>query len=72
MSMTRSAVTALAIGGILTACDRATPDSTPAAAGSPPTNVDSSHVNLSSLDPLRAAFNTDSGKVRAIFLASPT
>lgn len=30
------------------------------------------HQNLASLDPLRAAFNADSGKVRAIFLASPT
>lgn len=29
------------------------------------------HENLSSIDPLRAAFNADSGKVRAIFLASP-
>jgi len=32
----------------------------------------SEHENLSSVDPLRAAFNADSGKVRAIFLASPT
>jgi hypothetical protein len=31
-----------------------------------------SHVRLTSLDPLAAAFNADSGKVRAIFLASPT
>lgn len=31
-----------------------------------------SHTNLFTLDPLRAAFNADSGKVRAIFLASPT
>ena len=30
------------------------------------------HVNLTSVEPLRAAFNADSGKVRAIFLASPT
>ena len=30
------------------------------------------HESLASLDPLRAAFNADSGKVRAIFLASPT
>ena len=30
------------------------------------------HERLSSLDPLRTAFNADSGKVRAIFLASPT
>jgi hypothetical protein len=30
------------------------------------------HVRLTSLDPVRAAFNADSGKVRAIFLASPT
>ena len=31
-----------------------------------------SHVRLTSLEPLTAAFNADSGKVRAIFLASPT
>jgi hypothetical protein len=30
------------------------------------------HMNLSSVDPLRTAFNADSGKIRAIFLASPT
>lgn len=30
------------------------------------------HESLSSVDPVRAAFNADSGKVRAIFLASPT
>ena len=36
-------------------------------------NATMSHVALaSSLSPLRAAFNADSGKVRAIFLASPT
>lgn len=33
----------------------------------------SPHMTLNgSLTPLRAAFNADSGKVRAIFLASPT
>jgi hypothetical protein len=32
----------------------------------------SPHVVLTSLEQLRAAFNADSGKVRAIFLASPT
>jgi hypothetical protein len=31
-----------------------------------------SHVSLSSIDAVKAAFNADSGKVRAIFLASPT
>jgi hypothetical protein len=31
-----------------------------------------SQVSLASVEPLRSAFNTDSGKVRAIFLASPT
>lgn len=31
-----------------------------------------SHETLASIEPLRAAFNADSGKVRAIFLASPT
>jgi hypothetical protein len=30
------------------------------------------HVSLSSVAPLRSAFNADSGKVRTIFLASPT
>ena len=30
------------------------------------------HATLSDLAPLRAAFNADSGKVRAILLASPT
>ena len=30
------------------------------------------HSRLTSLDPLQEAFNADSGKVRAIFLASPT
>ena len=30
------------------------------------------HESLSSVDPIRNAFNADSGKVRAIFLASPT
>ena len=33
---------------------------------------ESPHVALSSVDPVRSAFNADSGKVRAIFLASPT
>ena len=33
---------------------------------------ESPHTTLTSLDQLRAAFNADSGKVRAIFLASPT
>lgn len=33
----------------------------------------SEHLTLSgSIEPLRAAFDADSGKVRAIFLASPT
>jgi hypothetical protein len=31
-----------------------------------------SHQTLTSTAQLRAAFNADSGKVRAIFLASPT
>lgn len=30
------------------------------------------HESLSSVDPIKNAFNADSGKVRAIFLASPT
>ena len=32
----------------------------------------SPHVSLTSIDQLRTAFNADTGKVRAIFLASPT
>lgn len=44
--------------GVLAACNRST-------AGTP-------HLSLASLEPLRTAFNADSGKVRAIFLASPT
>jgi hypothetical protein len=40
------------------ACDRPAPSA--------------AHQSLSSLDQLRSAFNADSGKVRAIFLASPT
>ena len=32
----------------------------------------SEHLSLSSVESLRSAFNADSGKVRAIFLASPT
>ena len=43
--------------GLATACNRGAP---------------SSHVTLSSVDPVRNAFNADSGKLRAIFLASPT
>ena len=31
-----------------------------------------SYQSLASLDALRASFNADTGKVRAIFLASPT
>jgi hypothetical protein len=30
------------------------------------------HVRLASVEPLSTVFNADSGKVRAIFLASPT
>jgi hypothetical protein len=37
-----------------------------------PKGPESPHTRISSLDRLRAAFNADSGKVRAIFLASPT
>jgi hypothetical protein len=37
-----------------------------------PSTPEAPHVNLTSVEPLRAAFNRDSGKVRAIFLASPT
>jgi len=51
-------LTALGLSvGFASACNRGAP---------------SSHVTLSSVDPVRTAFNADSGKVRAIFLASPT
>jgi hypothetical protein len=30
------------------------------------------HHSLTGVDALRSAFNADSGKIRAIFLASPT
>jgi len=51
-------VTALSLMTIATACRRG--------------DATASHVTLTSADALRAAFNADSGKVRAIFLASPT
>lgn len=35
-------------------------------------STEAPHESLSSVEPLRQAFNADSGKVRAIFLASPT
>jgi len=43
-----------------------------ALAGCKHTAPESPHTSLTSLEQLRAAFNADSGKVRAIFLASPT
>ena len=51
---------AIALAGAVwtAACDRATSIS--------------AHEALTSLEPLRQVFNADSGKVRAIFLASPT
>jgi hypothetical protein len=52
------AVFAVALIAGISACSRSAPAS--------------AHVSLSSIDPIRAAFNSDSGKVRAIFLASPT
>ncbi len=72
MSKRRSPFVALLMAGVLVACSRTAQDSAPAASSSSTASVDNSHVNLTSLDPLRAAFNSDSGKVRAIFLASPT
>ena len=42
------------------------------AGGCGPSGPEATHVDLSTVEPLRAAFNADSGKVRAIFLASPT
>jgi hypothetical protein len=47
----------LLLAGSVAACNRSAP---------------AAHLTLSSLDPVREAFNADSGKVRAIFLASPT
>jgi hypothetical protein len=44
----------------------------PGACGRSGPPAQQSHESLSSLHQLRAAFNADSGKVRAIFLASPT
>ena len=53
------AVFALTLAAIaLVGCKRSAPESP--------------HTSLTSLEQLRAAFNADSGKVRAIFLASPT
>lgn len=43
-----------------------------ACGGSPATEARSHRVLDDGLEPLRVAFNADSGKVRAIFLASPT
>jgi hypothetical protein len=58
MHRTDVVLAALLVAGIVAACNRSAPAV--------------SHVSLSSLDPIRTAFNADSGKVRAIFLASPT
>jgi hypothetical protein len=55
----RHLLSAVVLGAAaLTACNR------------PPSPTQ--HEALSRLDPIRNAFNADSGKVRAIFLASPT
>lgn len=43
-----------------------------ACGGSPETEARDHRVLDDGLEPLRIAFNADSGKVRAIFLASPT
>ena len=56
-SRNRLASAVLLVAALLLGCNRS-PQST--------------HVNLTSIEVLRAAFNADSGKVRAIFLASPT
>jgi hypothetical protein len=58
MRRTHVVFAAVFVAGIVAACNRSAPAV--------------SHMSLSSLDPIRAAFNADSGKVRAIFLASPT
>jgi hypothetical protein len=57
MARKRMIVAATMAVGLFAACDRSNP---------------SPHMSLTSLEPLRSAFNADSGKVRAIFLASPT
>jgi hypothetical protein len=56
--MNRSALAVALVLIASAACER------PASSGS--------YQSLTSLDQLRSAFNADSGKVRAIFLASPT
>ena len=48
----------LLVAGAMSACGRS--------------RSEAAHESLSSIDPVRTAFNADSGKVRAIFLASPT
>ena len=58
MRKTSRLLAGLVSASIASACARSAPQSP--------------HVNLSSIDQLRSAFNADSGKVRAIFLASPT
>lgn len=58
MSRQRAAFPVLVIVGVLAACGHSASRA--------------SYVSLSDIDPVRAAFNADSGKVRAIFLASPT
>lgn len=52
------AALALVAGVFMTGCGRS--------------DSEAPHVTLASVDPVRSAFNADSGKVRAIFLASPT
>ena len=57
MHIRRAVIWRVLLLGIVSGCNSAAP---------------ASHESLASLDPIRAAFNADSGKVRAIFLASPT
>lgn len=52
------ALAMVTMGGVLAGCNRS--------------GQATAHESLTSLEPLRRAFNADSGKVRAIFLASPT
>ena len=53
-----SLIATVMVTAIITACQRPGPEV--------------AHETLSSIDLLRNAFNADSGKIRAIFLASPT
>lgn len=58
MRRTRRLFVTIGIASIASSCARSAPQSP--------------HARITSIDQLRTAFNADTGKVRAIFLASPT